>query len=261
MKQVTDFHISEATPDAYVPTQRFERKFFVPPRNIGLAYALLRQVCRPDNEYPGGQVNSLYFDTPDLDYYTRSASGEFKKEKVRIRWYGENGDLGETVPVFLELKSRQGLASSKERQRALVSSESLRLAHLGTGIVDRSTLVEAMARFGHYPENSLRPIIMISYRRYRLSEMLTGARVSLDCDIRSSLVARELGHGERDLWLRGGVVEVKGPALELPATLRCMRLLDVDWSRFSKYCYCVESHLSDPGAVGRLWPSGRMIEP
>ena len=180
---------------------------------------------------------------------------------MRIRWYGETGDLRETVPVFLELKSRRGFTSSKERQKVLVTSDRLKLACLGAGIVDRSTLVESMARFGHYLETSLRPVILISYRRYRLNEMQTGVRISLDYDIRSSMVARELGHGEQELRLRGGVIEVKGPSLELPATLRCMRLLDVDWSRFSKYCYCVESHLSDPGAVGRLWPSGRMIEP
>ncbi len=79
--------------------QRFERKFFVVPRNIGFAYALLRQVCRPDSEYPEEQINSLYFDTPDLDQLQRSAAGEFKKDKVRIRWYGHNG-------VFVNPKQR-----------------------------------------------------------------------------------------------------------------------------------------------------------
>jgi len=65
---------------------RIERKFFIFPKNIGFAHTLLRQVCRPDSEYPEGLVNSLYFDTPDLDQYTRSSSGEFRKDKVRIRW-------------------------------------------------------------------------------------------------------------------------------------------------------------------------------
>lgn len=261
MKQVDGLRVNEAMPGAPAPTQRFERKFFVSPRNIGLAYALLRQVCRPDSEYPEGQVNSLYFDTPDLDYYTRSASGEFEKAKVRIRWYNEIGDLQEMVPVFLEHKSRRGFTSRKQRRRFLVLAERLELARLGAGVVDRNMLVDTLARLGHYLENLLRPIILTSYRRHRLNEMLTGTRVSLDFDIRSSIVARELGHGEGQQWLRGGVIEVKGPTLELPTTLRRMSLLDVDWSRFSKYCYCLDAHLSDPGTVGRLWPSGRMAEP
>ncbi len=241
--------------------ERFERKYFVPPKSIGFAYSLLRQVCRPDDEHSRDRVNSLYFDTPDLDYYTASADGEFKKEKVRIRWYGETRHPRETVPVFLELKSRQGLASSKERQRMLVSSERLQLARLGTGIVDRNMLVETLARFGHYLESSLRPIILISYMRYRFIEMLTGMRISLDYDIHSSMVARELGHGERELPLRGGVIEVKGPTMDWPATLARIKMLDVDWSKFSKYCYCIESHFTDPGSVGRLWPAGKMIRP
>ena len=122
-------------------------------------------------------------------------------------------------------------------------------------------LIDTLVGFAHFPEEPLRPIIMISYWRYRFNEMLTGTRVSFDYSIRSSMVAPELGYGERELRLRGGVIEVKGPTLELPITLRCIRLLDTDWSRFSKYGYCVESHLSEPGTDARLWPSGRMVEP
>ena len=38
------------------------------------------------------QINSLYFDTPDLDQHERSLAGEFAKDKVRIRWYGSEHD-------------------------------------------------------------------------------------------------------------------------------------------------------------------------
>jgi len=164
-------------------------------------------------------------------------------------------------PAFVELKSRQGFASSKQRQRFLVSSQRLEPAHLSAGIVDKTVLIDTLARFGHFPGKPLRPIIVISYWRYRFNEMSTGVRVSFDYNIRSSVVALELGHRERELRLQGGVIEVKGPTLELPVTLRRIRLLDTDWSRFSKYGYCVDSHLSDPGTVARLWPSGRMVEP
>lgn len=248
-------------PAGIQPAQRFERKFYVLPRNIGFAYTLLRQVCRPDREYPEGQVNTLYFDTRDLDQYVRSASGDFKKEKVRLRWYGGPEGYQGTLPVFLELKSRRGFASSKQRQRFMVSAQCLEPAHLGAGVVDSTTFVNTLARFGHYPEKPLQPIIMVSYWRYRFNEMQTGLRVSLDYRIRSSIVNPGLGYRERQVWLRGGVIEVKGPTLQLPITLRRIRLLDTDWSRYSKYGYCVESHLLYPGSVGRSWPSGRMVEP
>ena len=93
--------------------RRIERKFFIKPGQIHLAYALLRQVCRPDRDYPSGRINSLYFDSDDLDQHERSTSGEFIKDKVRVRWYGAQDNLPDEVPVFLELKSRRGFASSK----------------------------------------------------------------------------------------------------------------------------------------------------
>jgi hypothetical protein len=221
----------------------------------------LRQVCRPDKEYPRDRVNSLYFDSPDLDQYERSASGDFRKNKVRIRWYGESTDEQGEMPVFLELKSRQGFASSKQRQRFQVPPQRLEHSNLSRGILDKTAIIETLARFGHFPEKPLRPIILISYQRYRFNEMLTGVRVSFDQDIRASMVAPELGHREREIRLPGGVIEVKGPSLELPFTLRRMRLLDVDWSRFSKYGNCLDAYFSEPGSVARLSPSGRIIVP
>jgi len=114
-----------------------------------------------------------------------------------------------------------------------------------------------MASFGHYLESPVRPIIIISYWRYRFTEIMTGVRVSLDCNIRSTVVDRSLGYTERELRLQGGVIEVKGHTMELPVTLRRMKLLDTDWSRFSKYSSCLDSHLAAPGTVARLWPPGR----
>ncbi len=238
---------------------RIERKFFILPRHIGLAYMLLHQFCHLANEYPEEQINSLYFDTPDLEQHNRSLAGEFRKDKVRIRWYGEDENQQEEVPVFLELKSREGFASSKQRQHLLVPVEHLKLSALHNGVVPKSTLIDTMAGFGHFPRKPLQPIIKISYWRYRFTEMLTGVRVALDCHIRSTMVAREIGYGERELGLPGGVIEVKGPNFELPITLRQMKIMDLDWSRFSKYSHCIDSHSERLGTVGRLSPSGRIF--
>jgi len=217
-------------------------------------------MCRADGQYPEGQINTLYFDTPDLDQHNRSASGDFRKDKVRIRWYDRIEDPQATVPVYLEVKTRRGFASGKRRQRFLVPASRLEMANLGAGIIDRPTLITTLAELGHYPERPLQPVIVVSYWRYRFTEMFTGVRVALDRDIRSTMVAPGLGSGERDLPLRGGVIEVKGPSFELPPTLRHMRLLKSDWSRFSKYGHSIDAHLSHPGMAGRLWPPGRVVQ-
>lgn len=238
--------------------QRIERKFYLISKNVGFAYGLLRHVCRFDAKYPSEQINSLYFDTADLEQHERSSSGDFRKNKVRIRWYHRLDVYQETVPVFMELKSREGFASSKQRQRLVVPTHHLEPINLHEGIIPRTTLMDILAGFGYYPEAPIQPVIVISYWRYRFNELLSGMRVALDSNIRSTIVNQALGRNERGLKLAGGVIEVKGQTIELPPTLKRMSLLDIDWSRFSKYSSCLDSHLSDTGGEGRLWPSGRL---
>ena len=222
---------------------------------------MLRQVCRADKDYPHDRVNSLYYDTPDLDQYTKSAAGEFRKNKVRIRWYDSDIKKSGEVPVYLELKSREGFASSKQRQKSTVPPDLVKMENLGRGILDRHIFADTLSSFGYFPEKPMHPVILISYYRYRFNEILSGVRVSFDYDIRASVVAPELGRRDREIRLPGSVIEVKGPTIELPYTLRRMSILDVDWSRFSKYGSCLDVHFTEPGSVARSWPSGRVVLP
>jgi len=224
--------------------QRFERKFAIRSEHIGFAYAFLRQICRADREYPKDRVYSLYFDTEDLEQYEKSAAGEFRKNKVRIRWYGSDVEEPGGMPVYLELKSREGFASSKQRQKFTVPPLSLISTNLKRGILDKTTIKQTLAAFGHFPENPLQPIIIISYQRYRFSEIHTGTRVCLDYDITASVVAPEFSRRGNEVRLEGGVIEVKGPSIEMPVTLRYIRQLDVDWSRFSKYGGCLDAYFT-----------------
>jgi len=207
--------------------QRIELKFYITPKHVGIALGLLRQVCRPDGEYPTGLVNSLYFDTFDLDEHQKSLSGDLCKDKVRIRWYGDNGSPDGARTIY--------------------------------GIVPRAVLSNTLSSFGHFPSKLLYPVIKITYWRYRFTEPLTGQRVALDCRIRSTMVRPRPGNGEKELELPGAVIEIKGTSIELPATLKRIGMLDVDWSRFSKYSACIDAHDERPGSIGRLSPSGRVI--
>ena len=239
--------------------KRLERKYYLAPGDVGLAYGLLRQVCRLDNHFPSEQINSLYFDTAGLDQHERSTSGDYTKDKVRLRWYGEGEKLTGPQTVFIELKSRQGFAGTKQRLKLSVPAENLALDNLGRGIIPENILTDTLARFGYFPPERLQPIIKISYWRYRFSEMTTGQRVSLDGHIRSTMVMPGWGNGEKEMELPGAVIEIKGETLELPGALRRARLLYTDWTRFSKYSACIDAHAERLGEVGRLSPSGRIV--
>ncbi len=240
--------------------ERFERKYYLTPRDIGLAYGLLHHICPPASEYACEQINSLYFDSADLEQHERSESGDYYKDKVRIRWYGKCEDLQGMQIVFLELKSRRGFAGSKQRLKLQVPAESLTAANLGRGIVPRTLLMDTMARFGYFPSHVLLPIIKISYWRYRFSEIMTGQRIALDYHIRSTMILPGTGNGEKELEVPGAVIEIKGQSMEMPLTLRHIKnMLYTDWTRFSKYSACIDSHHENPGTVGHLSPSGRIV--
>ena len=242
------------------PIYRIERKFFILPGNVGFARTLMDEMCRPDRQFPEGLVNSLYYDTIDLAEYMRSVDGDLQKHKIRIRWYDKIEDYQGDIPIFVELKIREGLASTKHRTRLLVPPQNLDRENLSSGIIDSMVLARILATFGYFSDQPLRPVVLISYWRHRFTEVVTGTRVSVDYNIRSTLVARELGYGERDLRLRGGILEIKGPSMEIPPMLGRIKLLNAEWSRFSKYSYCLDAHLSAPGTTARLWPSGRIAE-
>lgn len=246
---------------------RVEQKFFVMPERQSLALALLRRVCRRDPLFPQDQINSLYFDTPELDQHERSDSGEFAKDKVRIRWYGVEHDphrmsghclvpADPVVPVWLELKSRRGLASTKQRMKLEVSTAALGFPALWRGIVSAAVLVRVLGEFGFFSSVPLCPVIVISYRRWRFVEPETGFRVSLDTRIRSSVVMPGFGRGERGLELAGAVMEVKGPRFEIPRALRELVEIGSSWTRYSKYSASLDAHAAGPNAAARLWPAG-----
>lgn len=255
-----DKHMHSSASADTEPVRRIERKFFILPRNVGFARTLMNEVCRPDRQFPEGLVNSLYYDTIDLAQYMKSVDGDLWKHKVRIRWYDKIEDYEGDIAIFVELKMREGLASTKHRTRLLVPPRYLDRENLSSGIIDSMMLARILAAFGYFSDQPLRPVVLISYWRHRFTEVMTGTRVSVDYDIRSTLVARELGYGERDLKLRGGVLEIKGPSMELPPMLRRIKLLDAEWSRYSKYGQCIETHMSHPSAMARLWPSGKVVQ-
>jgi len=239
--------------------RRMERKFFIAPARVGLAYGLLQHACCAAPEYACEQINSVYFDTDDLDQHARSLEGDFRKDKVRIRWYGDNTGAHGMQTVFLELKSREGFSSFKQRLELSILAERLGLKCLGDGIVSKTLLYDTLAHFSYFPQAPLQPIIKISYERHRFIDVFSGQRLALDYNIRSTCLTGGIGNGETDLKLPGAVIEIKGSSFELPLTLQNIKLLDVDWSRFSKYSSCLEAHMESPGATGRLSPSGKII--
>ncbi len=103
---------------------RFEIKYYVPKDRIDALKAFIRPYVEldphavnvPDNRY---LVRSLYFDTPQLDFYYEKADGLKVRKKLRIRTYNEYQDdsIG-----FLEIKRRYNNNVVKERSKFKICS-------------------------------------------------------------------------------------------------------------------------------------------
>lgn len=67
--------------------------------------------------YPARQVNSLYFDTPNLNSFRANLAGVSERQKLRLRWYGPGWMAnGTIINPTLELKYKTNMLGDKLRQ-------------------------------------------------------------------------------------------------------------------------------------------------
>lgn len=224
------------TPVAAAPPERIvsERKFVAPADRAGIAAALLETCCVPDPDHPHGTVCSLYFDRPGVPCLHEKIDGDFLKVKIRLRWYRE--DLGrEVVPAWIEVKRRLGGGRLKDRRplplpARLIEQEPWDNAEL----CERVRL--AAAEMTGEATGSLVPLIQLSYERTRHLCPFTGARVSLDTNVRADRFNPALLAHVDQQPLAVAVLEIKmaGNAGEVPWLGRMARA-GFRSSSFSKF--------------------------
>ncbi|KGG00272.1 hypothetical protein EU98_1804 [Prochlorococcus marinus str. MIT 9314] len=89
---------------------RYERKMSCSKELLNEIFDLIKFHPSQFNEiYKERKVNSIYLDNFDYESYNDSVSGIMTRNKVRIRWYGENN----LIKPSLEIKSKNGDVGSK----------------------------------------------------------------------------------------------------------------------------------------------------
>lgn len=211
-----------------------EHKLLLAAGRAAAVRALLDASCGPDPLYPANRVVTVYFDTPDLRALDDKLSGASRKAKLRLRWYLDDRG-GSTEPV-VEIKQRYAAWRCKLRAAAGLPAAALArlpLHHPVVGALPR--LAEALAR--SLPPG-LGPVLTVSYARRRYREPLSGARVSLDTDLRVDAVRAGLGLHPPPGALPECVLEIKTPRAEIPERLRPALALGCRPGSFSKYAAC-----------------------
>jgi VTC domain len=91
---------------------RYERKFSVEDLDANCVRVLVNQHPSMFYEtYPPRVVNNIYLDTIDMENYHANVNGIGKRQKVRIRWYGDM--YGQIVCPMLEFKVKSGSVGAK----------------------------------------------------------------------------------------------------------------------------------------------------
>jgi hypothetical protein len=233
-----------------VTMSRLERKIVISPRFAGYVIAWLQHTCLPDPVYPRNLVNSLYLDTPDMDSYYQCLNGDIYKNKVRLRWY-DRPDRDKEVLAYIEMKSKKGFFTGKKRRQVKIPGGLLGSNEF-TGTFIQSEITRALPELGYTSYKPLRPLIIISYRRCRFLDPLSGASIAYDQQISSQIVGAGAAIFAPALELQTTVLEIKNNSMTTPPAILGLWDIDLGWSAFSKYARCLESHFEQPGSVGWL---------
>jgi hypothetical protein len=242
---------------------RFELKYII---RAGTRDALLEDIRAqmvPDPE--GGesgvyQVTSLYYDTPDLQFFRSKIDGIRWRRKVRIRLYGHPTDDVSTR-AMVEIKQRinrttqkRRLAVPLDRAYALCGGEPLE------GVKDAKDA--AVAGEIGYLVRALRlsPKVVISYTRQAFmgGRYEPGLRLTFDHGLWCTEPSALLAPGpHRHAFLPPGwlVMEVKANDAVPLWVARMLARHSCELKRYSKYCAGL-AHLSslerpvETGAIG-----------
>ena len=207
-----------------------------------LVLAMLQSLCGKDPEHPGDYINSVYFDTATLRLLDQKVDSEYHKNKVRLRWYGLPDADDPDVTAYLEIKQKQGVQRRKNRRSFDIPAQLIQPGREVFGELD--FLTRHVAELGWTPPDALFPMIVIRYHRHRFTDPVTGARISLDTDIRYTRVNPVFFPDKEPRTLRHSVLEIKNPSGEFPASLMALRSRVNTRDSFSKYEECWQMYSS-----------------
>lgn len=222
-----------------------EVKFVLPAAAAAPARALLAGICRAEEPHPRGRIDTIYFDDRTLSSADEKLASDYRKSKIRLRWYDGAGT------IHLEWKRRLG--SRREKWRLELAVEGGRLAAEGLDGAARCGVAELLREHGCLAPGDLAPALHLTYERERFVDPASGCRLSLDTRIAAverapwceALTATLDPGGETAVT----IVEVKGAVRDLPPGLHALATMGARRNSYSKYTACLLAglHSSDRG--------------
>ncbi len=211
---------------------RYERKFLLQTVDAHQAGRLVRQHPWMFYEpYPPRHVNNLYLDTHGLEYYADNVSGNMRRRKVRIRWYGGLFD-GSRAPV-LEIKHKIGPVGYKIQHDLPPLTLNPHFLQTGFKRYLREAGLPAPVRDNLI---SLPPVLLNRYHRRYFAARGAPFRITIDREM-TYYRADRFGPMAKPAWRdrQQVIVEIKYPKEAEPEIDRVAGFFPFRMTRSSKY--------------------------
>ena len=177
---------------------RHEIKYYIEPALVHPILDYARKYVEYDN-YAKSQpdhlytVRSLYYDSPDLDFYWEKLDGIKVRRKLRIRTYNTR-DKNSTA--FLEIKRRYNSTIVKERAQYPFDAVVKMMKNPEQVKIDDSTTSEGSLVLGKWIDNIIRwqlePTMMVVYERQPFVGLYDDdnrSRLTIDYNLRVGVIS------------------------------------------------------------------------
>jgi SPX domain protein involved in polyphosphate accumulation len=232
---------------------RYELKYFLPQNRIEELLQWAQPYILPDKHaitldsgLPYYNIQSVYFDSPDLALYFEKLDGLRDRRKFRIRAYCRPGD--DTV-VFIEIKYRYNTQVMKDRAPVMLETvEHLLKGRIQLAGIDAPAVIKKRAeRFLYYYRlRNLRPMVTVKYdRNPYIGREDSQIRLTVDTNLvaidhRASSKLFE-PYLEEPVFLPGAILELKFDRLMPDWMRQLIQRFDIRQQSISKYAYCIDA--------------------
>lgn len=232
-------------------TDRFEFKYLLSPQKAVLLMKYLDTLGLQKDEnsrHDFYTINSLYFDTPNLDDYMDKEGSFQVRKKMRVRMYKDSWkeDLDR---VWFEIKRKKDMNIYKTRVE--VAGDIFRDFYHNSNVLalgDGANIPAEQKKLDEFKylfiKQNYRPRTIVKYKRMAyLDKFLSSVRVTFDKDIVASWSDPDFFGEEDEVMVSGSnvVMEVKFNG-QLPWWfVKARDIFDLKRTDYSKYVHSVES--------------------
>lgn len=167
---------------------RYERKFVLNFQDTDSTILYLKKSKAIFKEiFYKRQVNSIYFDTRNLNYYYNNVFGQSNRKKLRVRWYSDN--INNITKGNLEIKAKESLVGYKDTF-SLGNYDTVEFINNYVQYFEKSNIPNDIK----IPIKSLKPVLFVSYTRQYFTSADKKFRITLDYNLKYADLKFKLIH-------------------------------------------------------------------